>query len=90
MQGFRRRRSLQKFAAIQSSVYNHFNLDRHLTSRATFKTNRDDANLLMISSVVTVRHGKQGASLGNPLNCEDNCRNVIALFYVCFQVDSIQ
>ncbi len=45
MQRFRRRRSLQKFAAIQSSVYNHFNLDRHLTSRATFKTNRDDALL---------------------------------------------
>ncbi|MGH1484530.1 MAG: IS6 family transposase, partial [Geminicoccales bacterium] len=43
MQRFRQRRRLQKFAAIQSSVYNHVNLDRHLTPRAAFKTNRDAA-----------------------------------------------
>ena len=27
---FRQMRSLQKFVAVQSSVYNHFNLERHL------------------------------------------------------------
>ena len=37
---FRRMRSLQKFAAVHSSVYNHFNLERSLSSRSTFRTNR--------------------------------------------------
>ncbi len=37
MQCFRRMRSLQKFAAVHSSVYNHFNQERSLTSRDTFK-----------------------------------------------------
>ena len=37
---FRRMRSLQKFAAVHSSVYNHFNLRRPLCSRDTFKLNR--------------------------------------------------
>ncbi|MGH1484072.1 MAG: IS6 family transposase, partial [Geminicoccales bacterium] len=41
MQMFRRMGSLQKFTAIQSSVYDHFNLDRHRTPRAEFKTNRN-------------------------------------------------
>ena len=37
---FRRMRSLQTFAAVHSSVYNHFNQERSLTSRDNFKTNR--------------------------------------------------
>jgi len=40
---FRRMRSLQKFAAVHSSVHNHFNLERHLCSRANFKLNRTAA-----------------------------------------------
>ena len=40
MQRFRRMRSLQKFAAVHSSVYNHFNQERSLTSRDTFKLTR--------------------------------------------------
>ena len=40
MQRFRQMRSLQKFAAIHSSVYNHFNRERHLYSRESFKLNR--------------------------------------------------
>ena len=32
--------SLQKFAAIHSSVHNHFNQERHLCSRENFKLNR--------------------------------------------------
>ena len=40
MQRFRRMRSLQKFAAVHSSVHNHFNLERHLNSRENFKLNR--------------------------------------------------
>ena len=37
---FRRMQSLQKFATVHSSVYNHFNQARHLCSRDNFKLNR--------------------------------------------------
>ena len=37
---FRRMRSLQKFAAVHSSVHNHFNHERHRYSRDNFKLNR--------------------------------------------------
>ena len=40
---FRRMRSLQKFASVHASIYNHFNLERHLYSRKNFKLNRDAA-----------------------------------------------
>ena len=40
---FRHLRSLQKFIAIHSSVYNHFNKERHLTSRDNFKLQRNAA-----------------------------------------------
>ncbi|WP_412546781.1 IS6 family transposase [Maricaulis sp. MIT060901] len=40
---FRSMRSLQKFAAVQSSVYNHFNLERHFYRREDFKENRSAA-----------------------------------------------
>jgi putative transposase len=37
---FRRMRSLQMFAAVHASVFNHFNQERSLTSRTIFKRNR--------------------------------------------------
>ena len=40
---FRRMRSLQKFTAVHSSVYNHFNLERHFYSRESFKKKRSAA-----------------------------------------------
>lgn len=40
---FRLRQTLQKFSAIHSSVYNHFNQQRHLTSRENFKLQRSAA-----------------------------------------------
>ena len=40
MQRFRQMSSLQKFAAIHSSVHNHFNQERHLYNRENFKLNR--------------------------------------------------
>ncbi|EYD75860.1 Mobile element protein [Rubellimicrobium mesophilum DSM 19309] len=40
MQRFRRMRSLQKFAAVHSSVCNHFNSDRKLSSRPVYKLSR--------------------------------------------------
>lgn len=43
MTRFRSMRSLQKFAAVQSSVYNHFNLERHFYRREDFKRNRSAA-----------------------------------------------
>jgi len=40
MQRFRSTRSLQKFVSVHASVHNHFNVQRSLSSRAIFKTNR--------------------------------------------------
>ncbi len=40
---FRRMRSLQKFASIHSSVFNHFNKERHLNSKVTYKVQREAA-----------------------------------------------
>ncbi len=37
---FRRMRSLQKFASLHGSIYNHFNSERHLLSRQKFKERR--------------------------------------------------
>lgn len=37
---FRRMRRMQKFASVYASVYNHFNQERSLSSRAIFKLNR--------------------------------------------------
>lgn len=43
MAKFRSAKSLQKFASIHSSLHNHFNQERHLYSRETFKLNRTAA-----------------------------------------------
>jgi len=40
---FRQMRSLQKFVSIHSSVFNHFNKERHLNSRETYKVQREAA-----------------------------------------------
>jgi len=40
---FRQMRSLQKFVSIHSSVFNHFNKERHLNSRVTYKVQREAA-----------------------------------------------
>ena len=40
---FRDVKPLQKFSSIHASIHNHFNLDRHLNSRETFKKNRSGA-----------------------------------------------
>jgi len=37
---FGRMKSLQKFASVDANVHNHFNLERHLIDRQTFKTRR--------------------------------------------------
>ena len=37
---FTRMRSLQKFASVHASVYNHFNQERSLSTRPNFKLNR--------------------------------------------------
>jgi len=37
---FRQMKSLQKFAAVHANIHNHFNSDRHLTDRKTYKANR--------------------------------------------------
>lgn len=43
MMRFRRMRSLQMFASVHASIFNHFNAERSLSSRAIFKMNRGAA-----------------------------------------------
>jgi len=40
---FRQMRSLQKFATVHASFHNHFNSERHLVDRQTFKARRSAA-----------------------------------------------
>ena len=40
---FRRMKSLQKFASLHGSIHNHFNQERHLTDRETYKARRSAA-----------------------------------------------
>jgi len=40
---FRDIKTLQKFASAHASIHNHFNLDRHLSPRETFKKNHSAA-----------------------------------------------
>jgi putative transposase len=37
---FRRMKSLQKFASVHASMHNHFNQERHLVDRQTYKLRR--------------------------------------------------
>ena len=43
MQRFRQMKSLQKFASVHASLHNHFNQERHLTDRQTYKERRSAA-----------------------------------------------
>lgn len=43
MSRFRDLKTLQKLASTHSSIHNHFNLERHLTPRETFRQNRSAA-----------------------------------------------
>ena len=43
MAKFRSTKSLQKFVSVHASIHNHFNKDRHLESRESFKTYRSAA-----------------------------------------------
>ena len=43
MQRFRRMKSLQKFASVHANVHNHFNSERHLIDRQTYKNRRSAA-----------------------------------------------
>ena len=40
---FRRMACLQKFASVHANVHNHFNTERHLVDRPTFKQRRSAA-----------------------------------------------
>lgn len=40
---FRQMKSLQKFASVHANVHNHFNQDRHLVDRQTYKDSRSAA-----------------------------------------------
>ena len=40
---FRQMKTLQKFASVHASLHNHFNQERHLTDRQTYKERRSEA-----------------------------------------------
>jgi putative transposase len=40
---FRRMKTLQKFASVHANVYEHFNLERHLIDRQTYRERRSAA-----------------------------------------------
>ena len=40
---FRRMKTLQKFASVHANVHNHFNQERHIVDRQTFKQRRSAA-----------------------------------------------
>jgi putative transposase len=40
---FRQMKSLQKFASVHASIHNHFNSERHLVDRQTYKSRRSVA-----------------------------------------------
>ncbi len=40
---FRQMKSLQKFASVHANVHNHFNTERHLVDRTTYKQRRSAA-----------------------------------------------
>ena len=40
---FREMKSLQKFASVHASLHNHFNSERHLVDRTTYKERRSAA-----------------------------------------------
>ena len=40
---FRQMKSLQKFASVHANVHNHFNSERHVTDRQTYKASRSAA-----------------------------------------------
>jgi len=40
---FRQMKTLQKFASVHASLHNHFNQERHLTDRKTYKERRSAA-----------------------------------------------
>jgi len=60
---FRRMKSLQKFASVHANVHNHFNQERHLIDKQTFK-NRRSAALAEWQSLVA--YGHVGLSLFAP------------------------
>jgi putative transposase len=43
MQRFRQMKSLKKFASVHASLHNHFNQERHLVDRQTYKERRSAA-----------------------------------------------
>jgi putative transposase len=40
---FRQMKTLQKFASVNASLHNHFNSERHLVDRQTYKLRRSAA-----------------------------------------------
>lgn len=70
MQRFKRMKSLQKFASVHANVHNHFNLERHLVDRQTYKTHRSAALAGWQSHGLTKRGQGTATSIGDELRLD--------------------
>ena len=50
---FRQMKTLQKFASVHANVHNHFNLERHLIDRQTYRERRSAAALAQWQALVS-------------------------------------
>jgi hypothetical protein len=50
-------KTLQKFASIHANISNHFNRERHLVDRPTYKMLRSDAGLVRLSRLARSNGG---------------------------------
>jgi len=68
---FRQMKSLQKFASVHANVHNHFNLERHLVDRETYKTRRSAAQAEWQSLVALIFAGEEeGGPIGDELRLD--------------------
>ena len=73
---FRQMKTLQKFASVHANVHNHFNLERHLVDRQTYKTRRSAA-----LAEWQIAHGLSSRAQGD--SCVDRRRVAIRLTAPC-------
>lgn len=72
MQRFRQMKSLQKFASVHANVHNHFNQERHLVDRQTYKARRSTA-LAEWQNLKARSHVCTGLYFGKRINDHSEC-----------------
>ena len=55
--------SLLKFASVHTNVHNHFNFERHLVDKITFKTRRDCTRRVAVAVQLSPHVNDTGAPI---------------------------